>query len=105
MYKLPSGVNINDLINDLRTFSWEASETLIYYSQILKDKNNKSNILKNDDMNDPVTLADLKVNEIIIERIKEKYFNVKWDILSEENTKNSSHNCDLNTDWIWVLTL
>ena len=103
MYKLPPGVNINDLINDLRTFSWEASETLIYYSQILKDKNNKSNILQNDDMNDPVTLADLKVNEIIIERIKEKYFNVKWDILSEENTKNSSHNCDLNKDWIWVL--
>ena len=103
MNKLPSGVNINDLINDLRTFSWEVSETLIYYSQILKDKNNKINILKNHDMNDPVTLADLKVNEIIITRIKEKYKNVKWDILSEENTKISSHNCDLNSDWIWVL--
>ena len=103
MDKLPSGVNINNLINDLRTFSWEASETLINYSQILKDKNNKSNILKNDDMNDPVTFADLKVNETIIKRIKERYINVKWDILSEENTKNSSHNCDLNTDWIWVL--
>ena len=46
MIKLPSGVNIKALINDLRTFSWEVSETLIYYSQILKDSNNKSNILK-----------------------------------------------------------
>ena len=89
MNQLPSGVNINNLINDLRTLSWEAYETLIYYSQILKDKNNKINILKNDDMNDPVTLADLKVNEIIITRIKEKYKNVNWDILSEENVKIS----------------
>ena len=46
--KLPSGVYIENLIDDLRAFSWEAYETLIYYSKILKDSNNKSNILKND---------------------------------------------------------
>ena len=85
MNELPQGVNINNLINDLRTFSWEASEILIYYSQILRDTENKSNILKNDDLNDPLTLADLRVNQIIIERIREKYKNVNWDILSEEN--------------------
>ena len=34
-------------------------------------------------------MADLKVNEIIIKRINEKYKNVKWDILSEENVKFS----------------
>ena len=66
MNELPHGVNINNLINDLRTFSWEASEILIYYSQILRDTENKSNILKNDDLNDPLTLADLKVNQIIL---------------------------------------
>ena len=58
--KLPSGVEINSLIDDLRLFSWEASETLLYYSQILKDSNNKSNIIKNNNRKDPVTLADLK---------------------------------------------
>ena len=68
MIKLPSGVDINNLINDLRIFSWEASEILLYYSQILKDSKNKSNILKNDNEEDPVTLADLKVNEIIIKK-------------------------------------
>ena len=47
MIKLPSGVEINNLIDDLRTFSWEASEKLLYYDQILKDPNNKSNLLKN----------------------------------------------------------
>jgi len=100
---LPYGVNINNLINDLRNFSWEASEILLYYAQIIKETDNKSNILKNDNINDPVTLADLKVNEIIIKRIKEKYANVNWDILSEENVKISSQNVDSINDWVWVL--
>ena len=103
MQELPSGVNINNLINDLRKFSWEASEILIYFSQILRDTSNKSNIIENDNINDPVTLADLKVNELIIKRIKEKYINVNWEILSEENVKIPSQNCDIEADWIWVL--
>ena len=71
MIKLPSDVEINNLIDDLRILSWEAADKLLYYAQILKDSNNKSNILKNDNKEDPVTLADLKVNEIIIQRINE----------------------------------
>ena len=101
--KLPSGVYIENLIDDLRAFSWEAYETLIFYSKILKDSNNKSNILKNDNFDDPVTLADLKVNEVIIERINEKYKDINWEILSEENVKISSECCINNSDWIWVL--
>ena len=103
MIKLPSGVEIDYLIDDLRKVSWEASEILLYYSQILKDTNNKSNILKNDDKKNPVTLADLKVNEIIIKRINEKYKNVNWDILSEESVKVEDYKCDINSDWLWVL--
>ena len=102
MTKLPSGVDIENLINDLRNFSWEASETLLYYSKILKDSNNKSNILKNNNNEDPVTLADLKVNEKIIQRINEKYKNIDWEILSEENAKIET-NYNPNSDWIWVL--
>ncbi len=103
MIKLPSGIKINNLINDLRLFSWEASEILLYYSQILKDSNYKSNILKNNNSEDPVTIADLKVNELIINRIHNKYKNVSWEILSEENVKGLNSNCDNNADWIWVL--
>ena len=50
MIKLPSGVDLNNLIDDLRIFSWEASEVLLNYSKILKDSKNKSNILKNDNI-------------------------------------------------------
>ena len=103
MIKLPSGIEIKKLIDDLRILSWEASEILIYYAQILKDPNNKSNILKNSNIDDPVTLADLKVNEKIIEKINEKYNGVDWEILSEENVKISSENYDLNSDWVWIL--
>ena len=103
MIKLPSGIKIKVLINDLRILSWEVSDTLTYYSKILKDPNNKSNILKNNNLDDPVTLADLKVNEIIIKRINEKYRDVSWGILSEENAKTNSFNSHFSHDWMWVL--
>ena len=103
MIKLPSGVDLENLIKDLRILSWEASETLLYYAQILKDSNNRNDILRNDNINDPVTLADLKVNEIIIKNIKKKYCDVDWGILSEENAKSENYNFDSNRDWIWVL--
>ena len=103
MIKLPSGLEINNLIDDLKVYSWEASDILLYYSQILKDSENKSNIMRNDNKQDPVTLADLKVNKLIIQRINEKYKNINWDILSEENVKIASSPCHANADWVWVL--
>ena len=103
MIELPSGVDINNLIDDVRIFSWQAADILLYYSKLLEDSDDKKKILKNNNEDDPVTLADLKVNEIIIKRINEKYKNINWDILSEENVKISSKIFDSKTDWIWVL--
>ena len=103
MIKLPIGVNINNLIDDLRIFSWEASEILLFYSHLIKDLNYKNEIIKSTDNEDPVTLADLKVNELIIQRINEKYKNINWEILSEENVKKTPYASQTNSDWIWVL--
>ncbi len=103
MIKLPFGVDIDNLIDDIRILSWQAADILLYYSKLLENGDDKRNILKNNNEDDPVTLADLKVNELIIKRINEKYKNINWDILSEENVKTSSKNLDINTDWIWVL--
>ena len=103
MIKLPSGVDINHLIDDIRNISWQAADILLYYSKMLENSDYKKNILKNNNEEDPVTLADLKVNEIIIKRINEKYKNINWDILSEENVKISSEIFDVKSDWTWVL--
>ncbi len=100
---LPDGVEINNLLEDLRILSWEVADILIYYSKIIKDSNGKSNILKNDNNDDPVTKADLKVNEVIIKRINENYKNIDWEILSEENVKLNSNDCNTNAEWIWVI--
>ena len=102
MAKLPDGVNIHDLINDLRLFSWEAADVLLGYSRILRDSNFKSNILKNGNIEDPVTIADLKVNKLIIQRINKKYKDVNWGMLSEENEKISKTNFTNFSKWMWV---
>ena len=98
MIRLPSGIDIDILIDDLRTISEEAFEILIYYSKILKDSNFKSIILENGNKDNPVTKADLKVNEMIIKRINEKYGDTDWQILSEENVKISSKECNKESD-------
>ena len=97
MIELPSAIDIQDLINDLRILSWEASDILLYYAKILKKSDNKNNIIRNGNLNDPVTIADLKVNELIIKKIKEKYEYVNWEILSEENSKLDSYKFNNNS--------
>ncbi len=103
MINLPTGVEINSLIDNLKCFSWEASGVLLHYAQILRNSNNKLSILKNDNEKDPVTLADLKVNEIIIQNLNERYKNIDWTILSEENVKSEPYFLEKNHDWLWIL--
>ena len=103
MIKLPFGVDINYLIDDLRIFSWEAADILLFYSKTLRQSKQKKDFIRSKNNEDPVTIADLKVNELIIYRIKEKYKNINWQILSEESCKNKSTFCDRNADWLWIL--
>ena len=102
MINLPFGVEINNLIDNLRSFSWEAADILLYYANIIKKLEQKNEILKNKNNNDPVTLADLEVNELIINRINQTYQDTNWEILSEENFKIESNYFN-NVDWLWVL--
>jgi len=101
--KLPNNVDINNLIADLINFSWEASEILLYYSKKLKDKSFKKKVIENTNINNPVTIADLKVNKIIFQRINEKYPNFNWEFLSEEDSKLSNFEYGAKSDWLWIL--
>ena len=93
MIKLPFGVDVNNLINDLKSLSWEAADILLSYSDDIKNKN----------IHDPVTLADLEINELIVNRINERYRDTNWEILSEENFKIKNNYYSTNKDWLWVL--
>ena len=103
MIKLPNSVDKNNLIDNLRIFSWEAADCLLHYSQIFKEGGHTSHIIKTDKKEDPVTIADLKVNEMLIRRIKNQYKNVNWGILSEENVKVGERVYNDKCDWLWVL--
>ena len=103
MIKLPDNVNVDNLIDDLKNLSWEAADILLTYSNIIKNSEKKIKILKNKNINDPITLADLEVNELIIKRINQKYPDVNWAILSEENFKIKANHSNQNADWLWVL--
>ena len=76
---------------------------MLYYSQFFKDGDYESHVLNKGKKEDPVTMADLKVNEIIIKRIGDHYRGVKWGILSEENVKSGKGICNKEFDWLWVL--
>ena len=102
MAKLPLGVDINNLIEDLINFSWEASEILLYYSKIIRDSDKKNDLIKLKDNKDPVTLADIKVNEVIIQRINNAYKNCEWDILSEESSGFNRSIRKEKNKWIWI---
>ena len=103
MLKLPIGVDISNLIDDLRVFSWEASDILLHYSKLIKNTNYAQEIIKSEYGLDPVTLADLEVNDLMIKKINKHYKGVEWNILSEENVKTEADNFVSNSDWIWVL--
>ena len=103
MAKLPLGVDINNLIDNLRILSWEAAEILIYYSKTLQDSSEKTRIIQNKNYDDPVTLADIKVNELIVNNIRKNYRNISWDILSEEDIKIESNSFKRKSKWCWVL--
>ena len=103
MFKLPVGIDINNLIDDLRVFSWEASDILLHYSKRLKNQNYAKEIIKTKNILNPVTVADLEVNDLIIKRINKNYKEVDWNILSEENVKTEADIFVANSEWLWIL--
>ena len=100
---LPEELDIDYLIDDLRRLSWEAADIMLFYSNQFRKEKSKKNFIKTKDKNEPVTLADLEVNELIINSIREKYQKVKWHLLSEENGIIKFNNEDIKTNWLWVL--
>ena len=103
MIKLPIEQDINNIMDDLRSFSWEASDILLHFSNLIKENKDSKNIIQFKDKNNPVTLADLRVNEKIIQRINENYSSNGWGILSEENVDSDYSHPNNYSEYLWVL--
>ena len=103
MYILPDGINLNNLIENIKVFSWRSADILQNYSEKMRNLNFRNKVLNVIDNNDPVTAADLEVNEQIVNNIREKYPNIEWEFLTEENVKRGSNSLNSHSDWLWIL--
>jgi len=59
LIKLPCGVDLNDLIDDLRNLSWEVSDILLHYANNIKNSEQKKDFLKNKNNDDLFFMAEL----------------------------------------------
>ena len=98
---MPFDIDIHHLIDDLRIISWEAADTLIFYSEIIKKNNIEMVDIKAG--NEPVTVADLTVNNSIVKKLKEKYSKYGWNIITEESGEIGISNLKKQSDFTWVL--
>jgi len=103
MFKLPINVDINNLIKDLKIISWKACDIFYHYSNIIKDNDVSKGLIKYKDINDPVTIADLKVNDLVISEINRRYPKANWGFLSEEKGELEINTFDSSNQWLWIL--
>ena len=103
MTNLPIDIDINNIINVLRGLSWKVSDVLLSYAKIFKADSEKNNFIQSKIDGSPVTIADLKVNDLVFDVLKEKISNFYWGFLSEENHKLNFNKVGSNTDFLWVL--
>ena len=102
MISLPNSLDIKELLNNLRDISWNVSD--VFKSYNIKFFSKEELITKLDVKNlekGLVTAADLEVSELIKNKIKEKYPNVCWEFLSEED-ENQKHR-NFKDKWVWII--
>ena len=102
MISLPNSLDIKELLNNLRDISWNVSD--VFKSYNIKFFSKEELITKLDVKKlekGLVTAADLEVSELIKNKIKEKYPNVGWEFLSEEDDNQKHRN--FKDKWVWII--
>ena len=99
MICLPNAIKSKELLNTIRELSWDAAKIFKSYNQEIK--NSKKLNIKNFETG-PVTAADIEINELIKNTIKNKYPSQKWEFLSEED-KSSNKNRIYKSKWVWII--
>lgn len=103
MIELPKGIDLKDLLLFLRNIGLRSSSILRDYEKgIFPLYENNDDLHVKYDPNDPVTAADLAINQLIVESFSTNFFGIDWELISEENAK-SNELIDFKSEWTWLI--
>ncbi|WP_320667211.1 3'(2'),5'-bisphosphate nucleotidase CysQ [Prochlorococcus sp. MIT 1307] len=102
---LPEGVNLEELLANLRKLSWGAADILMAYARDETPPYGFSRELKvQESIDGPVSAADLAVNAWLLDGLEAHFPSAPWKLLSEETAKGQlieRETCD--SEWLWIL--
>ncbi len=102
---VPEEVELTTLLDELRKLSWASADVLMAYArgQVPPYGFPKPlTVLEGGD--GPVSAADIAVNELLINGLKNNLSFKEWDILSEETSKEKIFEREnYKKDWCWIL--
>ncbi len=102
---VPEGVQLTTLLDELRKLSWAAADILMAYARGQEPPYGYQKSLTVEEGGDgPVSAADMAVNDLLISGLKDNLSYKKWDILSEETSKEKTFKADHSEkDWCWII--
>ncbi|WP_094555742.1 3'(2'),5'-bisphosphate nucleotidase CysQ [Synechococcus sp. 1G10] len=102
---LPAGLDLEELLTQLRRLCWESAAILRAYARGEQPPFGYGAALSVDEGGEgPVTAADLAVNQHLLDGLAKAFPDAPWTLLSEETAKEQlSAGVPLEADWLWIL--
>jgi len=102
---LPSGVDLEPLLAELRRLSWGAADILRAYARGQQPPHGFAAALEVAEGGEgPVSAADLAVNQWLLAGLGAAFPAAPWTLLSEETAKDQAPaGRPLAADWLWLL--
>ena len=102
---LPAGVSTEAVLTELRRLSWGAADILRAYARGEQPPHGFPKALSVDNGGEePVSAADLAVNQWLLEGLSGAFPDAGWTLLSEETAKEQlTEGEPLPAEWLWIL--
>ncbi|MEN9387093.1 MAG: hypothetical protein RLZZ255_69, partial [Cyanobacteriota bacterium] len=102
---MPSGIDEQQLLAELRRLSWGAADILLAYGRGEQPPYGFAKALSVDEGGEgPVSAADLAVNQWLLDGLVKAFPDAGWTLLSEETAKEQlTAGEPLDAEWLWIL--
>jgi 3'(2'), 5'-bisphosphate nucleotidase len=102
---MPSGIDEQQLLAELRRLSWGAADILLAYGRGDQPPFGFPKALSVDEGGEgPVSAADLAVNQWLLDGLVKAFPDAGWTLLSEETAKEQlTAGEPLDAEWLWIL--